>query len=151
VNNCTYLYLRHGNTKRDRQGAGNPGRCESMNGGCRGLSTCLCWRSRDTEICAPGATLTPENNPYTGLPGLSAYPPLPSSLSYSIFSNPSYPPTPRNPVPLHPVSLLHNLHPPCGNANGSPSVRHCSHHLPTVLCTWGSSCFAREGQRGVVG
>lgn len=37
MNNRTYLYLRHGNTKRGRQRAGNPGRCESMNGGCRGV------------------------------------------------------------------------------------------------------------------
>jgi hypothetical protein len=149
VNNRTYLYLRHGNTKRGRQRAGNPGRCESMNGGCRGFSTCLCWRSRDTEICAPGATLTPENNPYTGLPGLSAYPPLPSSSSYSIFSNPSYPPPP-------PTRLLFTLFHFCTTcilpvAMPTALTAAITCLVPTVLCTWGSSCFAREGQRGVVG
>lgn len=144
MNNRAYLYLRHGNTKRDRQRAGNPGRCERVNGGCRGFSTCLCWRSRDTEICAPGATLTPENNPYTGLPGLSAYPPLPSSSSYSIFSNPSYPPP-------FPFTLFHFCT-TCILPVAMPTAltRAITCLLPTVLCTWGSSCIAR-GQRGVVG
>jgi len=43
------------------------------------------------KICAPGATLTPENNPYTGFPGLYTLTlllPVPSSSSYSIFSQP---------------------------------------------------------------
>jgi hypothetical protein len=74
----------------------------------RGFCACLRWRSRDTQICTPGATLTPENNPYTGLPGLSTHPPVPSSSSYSIFSQPSCPPVALFPfftTCIHPVAV----------------------------------------------
>jgi hypothetical protein len=121
----------------------NRGRCGGMNGGCRGLSTCLCWQvTRHKKSVHPGPLWLPKTTPT--LASLACIH-SPSSFLYLHLPVIQFSANPPPPHPRHFLPSAQLMCPSPRSANGSLLQ-------PSPACRivyMGFNCFAREREREV--